>query len=115
MEKRNFETAEQSASTKKQPVSNLARQDMEVQMKRFFGKLRSGELRELNMSERGVIYTLIGLSAQDNRIRSAEEVLPESNRTLHKYVTGLVEKGYVSFYPEDGDKRISDRRYEVNI
>lgn len=85
------------------------------QLERFMGKIASGELKDMPIAERGVLYTLIGFSAEDNVIGVTEQILPETVETVRKHLKWLVDRGYVEFRPEDAGRQISKRHYVVHI
>ena len=96
-------------------MSRLKLQETNEQMQRFFDKMASGELRDMPLEERGILFTLIGLSEEKYCVGEVEDILPDSTETLRKHLNSLVEQGFVSFAPEDAGKQISRRHYVVCI
>ena len=85
------------------------------QMQRFMGKIAAGELNHLSLCERGLLYTLIGKSAEEAVIGEVEDSLPDSKDSLRRHLNALIDEGYVMLAPTDAGKQISKKHYSVNI
>ena len=85
------------------------------QMERFRRWVISDESRSLSLADKGVLYTLIGMSGSNFTIGQVESFMPDSNRSVHRHIRGLEEKGLVTLIPICGRRQIAAMHYRVNL
>ena len=92
-------------------VSNKTREQME----RFREWILSADGRRLSLADKGILYTLIGMSDADYTISQVEAFVPDSSKSIHRHIRSLEADGVVTLIPISGKRQIGAMHYRVNL